>query len=134
MGEIRRFGWSAERGRARFDEPHRSAPGTSLSTTSPAITSDLAQGPGVPGELLVAGEKGDALAEVLGQQQAVEGIFVQRGQAVDIHRVLAGNGKLGVAVVEQSPAQQARLDDEVRPSQGLIDGDLPQAGGAENEA
>lgn len=94
---------------------------------------DLAHGPGVAGELLVACEERDAFDQGLGQQEAVEGIFVQRGQAIDIHRMLAGNGKLGVAVVEQSPAQQTRLDDEVRSSQGLLDGDLPQAGGAEEE-
>ena len=40
----------------------------------------LAHGPGVPGQLRVAGEEGDALAEGLGQQQAVEGIFVQGGK------------------------------------------------------
>ncbi len=45
----------------------------------------------------VAGEEGGALAESLGQQQAVERIFMQRRQAVDVHRVLAGDGNLGVA-------------------------------------
>ena len=78
----------------------------------------LAHGPRVAGQLRVAGEEGDAFAEGLGQQQPVEGIFVQGRQAVDAHRVLAGDGKLDVAVVEQTPAQQARLDAEVFPSQG----------------
>src|SRR4030095_1636956 len=46
-------------------------------------------------------------------------------------RVLAGDGKLCVAIVEQPSAQQARLDAEVFPSEAVLDGDLPQAGGAE---
>jgi len=50
--------------------------------------------------LRVSGEQRDALARSLGQQQAVERILVQWGQAVDAQRVLAGDGKFGVAVVE----------------------------------
>jgi hypothetical protein len=91
----------------------------------------LTHRPRVLGQLRVAGEEGDALAEGLGQQQTVEAIFVQRGKAVDAHRVLTGDGQLYVAVVEQPPAQQARLDAEVFPSQAVLDGDLPQAGSAE---
>jgi len=70
--------------------------------------------------LRVAGEEGDAFAEGLGQQEPVEGILVQRGQAVDVDRVLAGDGKLGVAVVKQAAAQQTRLDLEVLSSECLL--------------
>ena len=61
----------------------------------------LAYGPGVPRQLRIAGEKRDPLAQRLGQQQSVEGVLVQEGQAVNAPRVLAGDGQFGVAVVEQ---------------------------------
>src|SRR5882724_3929311 len=93
----------------------------------------FAYGSGVSGQGPVGGEEGDALAQGLGQQQAVERIFVQRGQTIEVHRVLAGDGKLDVAVVEQPPAQQARLDAKVFPPQGALDGDLPEARGAEEK-
>src|SRR5258708_6858433 len=99
--------------------------------SGPPARLHLAHGPPVLGQLRVAGQEGDALAEGLGQQQAVEWIFVQGREAIDAHRVLAGDGKLDIAIVEQPPAQQARLDPEVLPSQGALDGDLPQAGRAE---
>src|SRR5262245_20643107 len=38
----------------------------------------LAHRPWVAGQLRVAGDEGDAFAERLGQQQAVEGVFVER--------------------------------------------------------
>ena len=40
----------------------------------------LDHGPGVPRQLRVTGDQGDALTEGLGQQQAVEGILVQGRQ------------------------------------------------------
>src|SRR3712207_7328972 len=48
-----------------------------------------------------------------------------RSQPVDVHRVLAGDRQLRVAVVEQAPAQPARINAEVVPPQGVLDGDLP---------
>ena len=83
--------------------------------------------------MCIGGDEGDALAERLGQQQAVEGIFVQVRQRVDAHRVLAGDGKLDIAVVEQTPAEQAWLDAEIFSAQGVLDRDLPQAGSAEEK-
>jgi hypothetical protein len=60
-------------------------------------------------------------------------IFKATEEAIDAHRVLAGDGKLYAAVVEQPPAQQARLDTKVFPSQVALGGDLPQACGAEDK-
>ena len=93
----------------------------------------LRRGPTVSGQLRIAGKEGDAFSEGLCQQHAVEGIFVQRGQAVDVHRVLAGDRQLDVPVIEQAPSQQSRLDAEVFAPEGILDGDFPNAGGAEEE-
>ena len=82
----------------------------------------LADGAGVAGQLRVGGQEGDAFGEGLGQQQTIEGVLVQRGQAVAAYRVLAGDGQLGVAVVEQTAAQQARLPAEVFPPQRALTG------------
>jgi hypothetical protein len=43
----------------------------------PGHSLHLAHGSGVPSQLRVAGDEGDALAEGLGKQQTVKGIFVQ---------------------------------------------------------
>ena len=61
----------------------------------------------------VAREQRDALADCLSQQEAVERVPVQSRQAVDADGVLAGDGQFGVAIIEQCPSQQARLDAEV---------------------
>src|SRR5205085_10883 len=87
----------------------------------------------VPGQLRVGCHEGDALDERLGEQQAVERIFVQKRQAVDVDRVLAGDRKLGVTIVQQPAPQQPRLDAEVIPTQRILDGDLPEAGRAEQQ-
>jgi len=55
------------------------------------------------------------------------------GKLFDRHRVLARDRQLSVPVVEQSPAQKPRIDAEVVASEGSLDGDLPDAGRAEQE-
>jgi len=45
----------------------------------------------------------------------------------------AGDWKLDIAIVEQTPAQEARLDSEVLSPERGFDGDLPQTGGAEEQ-
>src|SRR5216684_5174924 len=93
----------------------------------------LADRPAVPGQLLVSGEEGDALADGLSQQQPVEGIFVKQRQAIDVHGVLARDRQFDIAIIEEATAKQTRLDAEVFTPQSILDGDLPQAGGAEEE-
>ena len=73
----------------------------------------LANWSGVPGNLCVGSDEGDALDEGLRQKQAVEGILMQRGQAIHVYGVLAGDGKLHVPIIEEVPAQDPRLDLEI---------------------
>src|SRR5690606_15787736 len=88
---------------------------------------------GVAGQLRVAREQGDALGEGLGEQQPVERILVQGRQGVDAHRVLTADGQLGVAVVQQATAQEARLDPEIVTPERALDGYFPEARGAEEQ-
>src|SRR5258708_40312920 len=88
--------------------------------SGPPARLHLAYGPPVLGQLRVAGQEGDALAEGLGQQQAVEWIFVQGREAIDAHRVLAGDGRLSIPGVEQPPARQPRPDPGAVPARGRL--------------
>src|SRR5207249_4060759 len=93
----------------------------------------LAHWSGITSQLRIAGEQRDPLGKSLRQQDAIEGIFVQVRQALDVHGMLAGNRQLHVAIVEQATAEQTRLDTEVVATEGALDGDLPQACGAEEQ-
>lgn len=64
------------------------------------VTSHLAHGPRVTCELRIAREERDPLGHCLREQQSIEGILVQRRQAVDGYRMLAGHGQLDVSVIE----------------------------------
>ena len=64
-------------------------------------------------DLRIARQEHDALGERLGKEEAIERIFVQTRQGVDIHRVLAGDRKLRVPVVEQAATQDARFHVEI---------------------
>ena len=81
----------------------------------------LAHGAGY-GIVVVSSEQRDSLGESVGQQ-IIERIQRRSRQGVDTERVLTGDGQLGVAVVEQSAAQQPRLDAKVIASERILDGD-----------
>ena len=85
-------------------------------------------------DLCVGGEKRDALDENLRDQEAIERILMQRRQRSDIYGVLAGEGQLGVTIVEKSAAQKARLDTKILSAEGVLDCNLPQTGGADSIA
>jgi hypothetical protein len=63
--------------------------------------------------LRVGGEERDPLDECLGEQNPIERILVKRRQCVDIHGMLAGDREFHVPVVEQTSAEDARLDAKV---------------------
>src|SRR5689334_19299441 len=94
---------------------------------------NLAHRTRVTGQLIVRGEQGDALAERLREEQAVEWVLVQWWKHVDVHRVLAGDRELRVPIVEQASPQDTRLDLEIASAQRFLDGDLPEAGGTEQQ-
>src|SRR5438093_8968356 len=83
--------------------------------------------------LRVGGEKRDAFDEGLRDEESIERILMQWREHVDIHGVLAGDRQLGVAVVEKSAAQEARLDAKVLAAEGVLDRDFPETGGAEDQ-
>ena len=54
-------------------------------------------------------------------------------QGDDGDGVLAGDGEFEIAVIEQAAVKGARVNTKIRLPQAGLDGDLPQAGGAEEE-
>ena len=48
----------------------------------------------VAGQLRIASEQGDAFGESLSEKNAIERIFVQRRQQVDVHGMLTGDWQL----------------------------------------
>src|SRR4051812_27382180 len=88
---------------------------------------------GIPGQLSVAGDEHDPLADRLRQQQAIEWIFVEERQDIDGESVTAGDRELRKAIVEETLEQVTRVDPEVVSIQCAFDGELPDAGGAKEE-
>src|SRR5664280_2199484 len=66
--------------------------------------------------------KRQALDRSLGHKDAIEGILVCCWQVVDVDGVFAGDGQFGVAVIQQSAAQQPRIHPEVLSSEAAFDG------------
>ena len=67
----------------------------------------------IAGDDLIGGQKEDALGLGLGNDQAVEGVFVEWRQVLGGDGVLTGDGQLDIAVIDQAPPEQLRLDPEV---------------------
>ena len=97
------------------------------------VVSDLFHGPLISRQLGVGSEKRDAFRNCLGQKEAIEGIFVQRREAINVGRMLSGDGKLDVSIVEQAAAQHTRVSMKVIPTERALDRDFPDARGAEVE-
>jgi hypothetical protein len=87
----------------------------------------------VPSDLRIARQEHDALGDRLGKEDAIERVFVQTRQGVDIHRVLAADRKLRVPVIEQTATKDARFHAKIVAAELVLDGDLPQAGRAEEQ-
>ena len=70
--------------------------------------SDFSNRSAVTSELHVGGEERDFFDKRLGDQKAIEGIFVKRRQSLDIDGMFAGDRELDVAIVEESTPENAR--------------------------
>ena len=57
---------------------------------------------------------------------------MQGRKKVYSHGMRAGDGKLRMAVLQQIPAQQTRVDTEVRAPESVLDGDFPERRSAEH--
>jgi len=97
------------------------------------LRSDLADRARIAREQGIGGEQGDPLHQCLGDQDAVERVFVQRRQEVEGDRVGTRDRHFGVAVVEQTAAEQPGVGVDVGPAKLVFDRDLPQAGSAEEQ-
>ena len=95
--------------------------------------SDFSNRSAVTSELHVGGEERDFFDKRLGDQKAIEGIFVKRRQSLDIDGMFAGDRELDVAIVEESTPENARLDPKIISAEGALYRDLPKAGGAEEK-
>jgi len=86
---------------------------------------------GIPGDKFIGRDQREAFDLGLGNQHAVKWILVDQWQIQGSHRVLARDGELAPAIVDQAASQPARLDTKVLPAEPVLDGDLPKAHGAE---
>ena len=94
---------------------------------------DFADGAGVFGNLAVGGEEGDAFDGGLGDEEAVEGVFVDGRKTIDGDGVFAGDGKFRVSIVEQSTAKFPGVYFEVSLLKGAFDGRFPYGERTEEE-
>src|SRR5579883_895496 len=78
-------------------------------------------------------QQGDPLDDRLSDQHPIERVPVNRWEIADRNSVLARDRKLVIAVIEQSPAQQSRLDLEIVAAEAALDRNLPKAGGTEQQ-
>ena len=108
-------GWGHGRGRAgsgrELDQPNRTH--------------------AVGSHLDVIGQQSDAFDRRLGNQKSVERIFVMIRQVCHTCSVLAVDEQFEIAVVEERAPEQVRVNTKVGPAERILDGDLPNAGGAE---
>ena len=95
--------------------------------------SDFADWAGVFCDLAVGGEEGDAFHRGLGDQETVEGVFVQGRKALDGDAVLAGDWEFRIAIGEKVAAKSARVELEVVSPKSSFDRHLPYAQGAEEQ-
>lgn len=98
-----------------------------------AKCSDASHRPGVLRHHRIRGQQGDAFDNRLCDQDAVERIFVKWWQGVDGQRVFATDRQLDIPVIQQPAAQQSSVDQEIVATEAALDGDFPQAGGAEDK-
>ena len=81
----------------------------------------------------IGSQQRQALNHCLRNETMIEGILVDRRQAFDGNRMFAGGGKFRITVVQQTAAQQARVNTKSISSQAALDGELPRAGRTENQ-
>jgi hypothetical protein len=93
--------------------------------------SDLLHISGIPGDKLIRRDQREAFDLGLGNQHAVKWVLVDRRQIQGSHCVLARDGELAPAIVDQAASQSARLNAKVLPAEPMLDGDFPKAHGAE---
>ncbi|SHG79997.1 hypothetical protein SAMN04488135_101302 [Pollutimonas bauzanensis] len=79
----------------------------------------FAYGTGIFANALIGGRKGNAFDGRLCNQQAVEWIFMDGGQAVDRNNMFTCDSQLLIAIIKQRTAQQARIDPCTVSSQAL---------------
>jgi hypothetical protein len=104
-----------------------------LADPKPCV-SDLANRSRIARHDLVRGQQQRAFRFGLGDEHTVERVFVDGRQMCRGHGVLTRDPKLGVAVLEQPAAEYVRIDPEIVTSQPVLDGDYPEAGGAEPDS
>src|ERR1044071_2936856 len=78
-------------------------------------------------ELPIGHQENHASSDGLGQEKAIEGIFVKRRQAMHVHSMFAGDEKLRVTVINQRAAQNAGISSKVFTPEGALDRNLSQA-------
>lgn len=87
--------------------------------------------PGILGHLSIGRQERYALDHGLGDEEAIEGIFMDWRQGTDGYRMLTEDRQLMVAVVQEAPSQYACIHLEIFAPQAAFDNDFPQTGGAE---
>jgi hypothetical protein len=83
--------------------------------------------------LSVRGDQGDAFDRGLGDEQAVDWVFVEQGKHLHGDRVVAGDREFDIAVFDQISAKDRRVEEKVFAPKSALDGDLPDAERAEVE-
>ena len=81
----------------------------------------------------VGGQQQDALDYRLRYEQAIEGVFVDRRPIGDRHGMLASDGELVIAVVQQAAAQEPRIGAKIGTAEAGFDRDLLEARRAEHQ-
>ena len=95
--------------------------------------SDFSHRPRISRHRRIGCQESDAFRGGLGDQYPVEGILVKRRQAVERHGMFAGDRQFNIAVIQQTTPQERRISTKVASTQAPFDGNLPQAGRAEDQ-
>src|SRR5439155_14410401 len=82
-------------------------------------------------ELLIGGVESCGLDDRLRDENAIEGIAVQQRQPTDESRRVRANRQFGEPGIEGGSGDLGRIEDKIVAAQSSLDGDLPDAGGAE---
>jgi len=95
--------------------------------------SDHADGPWITRNHLVRSQKLDSLDRCLCDKDSIKGIPVDRRQGVDGQGMLARDGELLVAVVQEPSSEEPAVDLKIRATEPGLDRDFPHASSAEQE-